>query len=160
MALSIGKKAPDFTLKTKSGEDLKDVTLSNNFGKKQTVLLFIPFAFTGVCTKELCEVSSGINAYTKLDAEVYGISTDSPFAQAAWAKQENITIPLLSDFNKETAQAYDVLYKELLVFKGVAKRSAFVINKKGVITYSWFSDDPHDLPNFNEIKAALSEKAS
>ena len=95
MALSAGSKAPDFTLKTKRGGDPKDVKLSENFGKKKTVLLFFPLAFTGVCTKEFCDVSAGLSAYEKLDAAVYGISVDSPFAQEAWADKEKIQIPYL-----------------------------------------------------------------
>jgi peroxiredoxin len=83
MALAAGSKAPDFTLKTKRGGDPKDVKLSENFGKKKTVLLFFPLAFTGVCTKEMCDVSAGLASYEKLDAAVYGISVDSPFAQEA-----------------------------------------------------------------------------
>ena len=92
MAISVGTKAPDFTLKTKRGEDLKDIKLSDNFGKKKTVLLFFPLAFTGVCTKEMCDVSAGISSYEKLDAAVYAISVDSPFAQEAWADKEKLSL--------------------------------------------------------------------
>lgn len=154
MALKTGQKAPDFTLKSK-GEELVDIKLSDNFGSKQTVLLFFPLAFTGVCTDEMCSVSGGLDEYDSLDAVVYGISVDSPFSQEGWAKANNITLTLLSDFNKEAATAYDVIYEDLIGLKGVAKRSAFVINKDGEITYSWSSDDPHNLPPFDEIKAAL-----
>ena len=156
MALATGTKAPDFTLKSKQADDLADITLSDNFGKKQTVLLFFPLAFTDVCTQEMCDVSKGLNEYKDLDAVVYGISVDSPFAQEGWAEKEEIIIPLLSDFNKEVAASYDVLYEELIGFKGVAKRSAFVIDKEGTITFSWSSDDAHDLPDFDAIKQALS----
>ena len=79
-ALTVGATAPDFTLKTKNAEGLKDIKLSENFGKKNTVLLFFPLAFTGVCTQEMCDVSGGLTAYTDLGAQVYGISVDSPFA--------------------------------------------------------------------------------
>lgn len=156
MALSTGTSAPQFTLKTKTSEGLADVSLADNLGKKNTVLLFFPFAFTSVCQEELCSVSAGFEAYESLNAVVYGISVDSPFAQEGWANANKITIPLLSDFNTEVASAYDVLYEDLLGFKGVAKRSAFVINAEGNIVYSWSSEDPHDLPNFDEVKAALS----
>ena len=155
MALQKGDQAPDFTLKSKGSEDLVDVTLSENRGKKQTVLLFFPLAFTGVCTDEMCGVTQKLSEYQGLDAAVYGISVDSPFAQEGWAKANDIKVPLLSDFNKEVAAAYDVLYADLLGFKGVAKRSAFVVGKEGEITYSWSSDDPHDLPPFEEVTAAL-----
>lgn len=155
MALSIGTKAPDFTLKTKTSEGLEDVTLSANFGQHQTVLLFFPLAFTPVCMQEMCGVRDDLSAYENLGAKVYGISVDSPFTLEVMAQQENISFPLVSDFNKDTAGNYDVLYEELIGFQGVAKRSAFVVDKEGTITYSWSSDDPHDLPNFDEIKAAL-----
>ncbi len=89
--LPIGSKAPDFTLKTTTAEGLKDVKLSDNFGKKQTLLLFFPLAFTGTCTQEMCDVTAGLGEYSGLNAEVYGISVDSPFAQAAWAKQNKIS---------------------------------------------------------------------
>mgnify|MGYP005841869675 CR=1 FL=1 len=150
MALTKDTKAPTFTLKRKTAEGLEEVSLSNNFGEKQTVLLFFPLAFTSVCKNELCSVSEGLEAFRDLDAVVWGISVDSPFAQSA-----GIGIPLLSDFNKEVATAYDVLYADLLGLRGVAKRSAFVINKEGIITYSWSSDDPKQLPDFDEIQAAL-----
>ncbi len=156
MALEKGTQAPDFTLKSKSEEGLKDIKLSDNYGNKQTVLLFFPLAFTGVCTDEMCSVTEGLDAYAGVNSEVYGISVDSPFAQEGWAKANNINVTLLSDFNKETAAAYDVIYEELLGFKGVAKRSAFVVDKEGVIQYSWSTDDPKVLPPFNEIKSALS----
>ncbi|MBC8189929.1 MAG: redoxin domain-containing protein [Puniceicoccaceae bacterium] len=155
MALATGTKAPDFTLKTKNAEGLQDVTLSDNFGKKKTVLLFFPLAFASVCMQEMCDVSAGIAAYNDLNATVYGISIDSPFAQEQMAKVDTLQFPLLSDFNKEVSEAYDVLYADLLGFKGVSKRSAFVIDETGVILYSESSEDPHDLPNFDAIKAAL-----
>ncbi|MFT5836690.1 MAG: peroxiredoxin [Candidatus Azotimanducaceae bacterium] len=156
MALAIGTKAPDFTLKTKNAEGLADVTLSENFSSKKTVLLFFPLAFTSVCMKEMCDVSVGIAAYNDLNAAVYGISVDSPFAQEQMAQVDKLQFPLLSDFNKEVSEAYDVLYADLLGFKGVSKRSAFVIDEAGSIIYSESSDDPHDLPNFDAIKAALA----
>jgi peroxiredoxin len=134
---------------------LEEVRLSDNLGKKQTVLLFFPLAFTEVCTTEMCGVSGNLDEYKSLAAAVYGISVDSPFSQEGWAQANDITLPLLSDFNKETASVYDVIYEDLIGFKGVAKRAAFVVDRCGVISYSWSSDDPHNLPPFNEIKTAL-----
>src|SRR5437588_6923392 len=99
MALSVGTQAPDFTLKTKQAGGLVDVKLSNNFGKKNTVLLFFPLAFTSVCTKEMCDITAGLNAFSGLNAEVIAISVDSPFAQEAWAQKEKIGITLASDLN-------------------------------------------------------------
>jgi len=157
MALSTGTKAPDFTLKTKTADGLKDVTLSDNFGSHKTVLLFFPLAFTSVCVQEMCAVNSGLQAYEDLNAKVYGISVDSPFSQEKMAEVDKLRFPLLSDFNKEVAAAYDVLYEELLGFKGVAKRSAFVIDEAGTIIYSESSDDPKKIPDFNAIQEALGK---
>jgi len=156
MAIALGTKAPDFSLKTKRGEDLKDVKLSDNFGKKKTVLLFFPLAFTGVCTKELCEVSGGLSAYEKLDATVYALSVDSPFAQEAWADKEKISLTLLSDLNKEVSKAYGTLLPDLIGLGSVSARAAFVIDKTGVIRYSEQTPTPLELPNFDKIKTALS----
>jgi peroxiredoxin len=155
MALEKGSKAPLFTLKSKTTEGLVDFSLESNLGKKKTVLLFFPLAFTSVCQDELCSVSAGLERYEKVNAEVWGISVDSPFSQEAFARQAGIKVPLLSDFNKEVSAAYDVLYADLLGFKGVSKRSAFVIDEEGAVAYAWSSDNPMDLPPFEEVEAAL-----
>jgi len=155
MALATGTKAPAFTLKSKNAEGLQDVSLSDHLGNKKTVLLFFPLAFTSVCMQEMCDVSQSLSAYADLNAAVYGISVDSPFAQEEMAKVDGLKFPLLSDFNKDVSAAYDVLYADLLGFKGVSKRSAFVIDEDGIIIYSESAEDPHDLPNFAAIKAAL-----
>lgn len=155
MALATGTQAPDFTLRTKNADGLQDVTLSENFGQKKTVLLFFPLAFTSVCMDEMCSVNSGLDTYTSLNAAVYGISVDSPFTHEKMAAVDNLQFPLLSDFNKDVSSAYDVLYADLIGFKGVSKRSAFVIDEKGVIVYSESSDDPKQLPDFDAIKSAL-----
>lgn len=160
MTLKIGDKAPDFELTTKAADGPKKLKLSNNTGKN-TVLLFFPMAFTGVCTKEMCEISAGLNRYTALNAEVWGISGDNPFAQAAWAEKEKITVPLLSDYEHKVAQAYGVAYVSFLPAKnlgmgGVPKRSAFVVDKAGIIRYAEVRESPGDLPNFDAIKATLA----
>jgi peroxiredoxin len=161
MALSVSTPAPEFTLKRKTDSGLMDVALSDFKGQKKIVLLFFPLSFTGVCQDELCSVSGGLDAYSALDAEVLGISVDSPFAQEGFAKAAGISIPLLSDFNREVVKAYDVAYDsflpDVLGYRGVAKRSAFVINKEGIIVYAWSSDNPKDLPSFDEIKTVLAE---
>lgn len=156
MAIATGTKAPDFTLKSKSDSGLDDITLSNNYGKTATVLLFFPLAFTSVCQDELCGIRDSLTDYEGLNAAVYGISVDSPFSQEAFAKANGLNFPLLSDFNKEVSTAYDVLFEDLLGFKGVSKRSAFVISKSGEVVYSESSDDPKQLPDFEAIKAALA----
>ncbi|MSU59579.1 MAG: redoxin domain-containing protein [Pedosphaera sp.] len=156
MAIAVGIKAPDFTLKSKSPADA-DVKLSNNFGKKNTVLLFFPLAFTGVCTTELCDVTAGLSAYAGLNADVIGISVDSPFAQAAWAQKEKIGITLASDLNKTTTKAYDVVFPMLAGVGDTSARAAFVIDKNGVVQYAEQTPTPKDLPNFDAIKAALGK---
>ncbi len=155
MSLKVGDKAPLFKLRSKSADGLKEISIAENVGTRKTLLLFFPFSYTSICTQELCSVSGGLAEYEELDASVYAISVDSPFAQEAFAKSAGIQIPLLSDFNKEVSAAYGVLYTELLGFKGVAKRAAFVINKQGIITYAECSDDPTKIPDFNRIRTAL-----
>ena len=157
MPLKIGTSAPDFTLKTKTAHGLEDVKLSDNFGKRNTVLLFFPLAFTGVCTQEICDVSGGISAYENLNAAVYAISVDSPFAQEAWAQKEKITVKLLSDLNKTVIKAYDVVFPMLAGVGDTAARAAVVIDKAGNIVYVEQTPTPKDLPNFEAVKAALGK---
>lgn len=156
MALTPGTKAPDFTLKSKTAEGLVDVTLSANFGRKPTVLLFFPLAFTGVCTQELCDLSGGLEAYEGLGADIVAVSVDSPFAQEAWAQKEGIKIRLVSDLNKETTKAYDVLFPGLAGIGDTAARAAFVIDRDGVIRYAEQTPTPKDLPDFEAVKKALA----
>ncbi len=156
MAISVGSKAPDFTLKSKHASGLVDIKLSNNFGKKNTVLLFFPAAFTSVCTQEMCDISAGLNGYSGLNAEVIGISIDTPFAQEAWAQKEKINIPLASDLNKEVIKKYDVVFPMLAGIGDTAARAAFVIDKGGVVQYSEQTPSPKELPNFNKVKETLA----
>ncbi|MDR0532391.1 MAG: redoxin domain-containing protein [Verrucomicrobiales bacterium] len=155
MAIAVGTKAPDFTLKRKTADGIVDIKLSDNFGKKNTVILFFPLAFTGVCTQEMCDITQGLSAYDNLNAQVFGISVDSPFAQEAWANKEKISIPLLSDLNKKTAEAYGTLLHDLLGLGAVSARAAFVIDKEGVVRYSEQTPTPKDLPNFSAIQTVL-----
>ena len=162
MPLAVGTKAPDFTLSTKTADGPQQVKLSDNFGKRNSLLLFFPMAFTGTCTTEMCEVSAGLNAYVGLNAAVYGISGDNPFAQEAWAQKENIIVPLLSDYEHKVAREYDVMYDSFLPqmslgMGGVPKRSAFIVDKDGVIQYAESNNDARELPNFEKIKAKLTE---
>ncbi len=157
MAIPVGSKAPDFTLKSKQTSGLIDVKLSGNFGKKNTVLLFFPLAFTGVCTQEMCDITAGLSAYQTVNADVIGVSVDSPFAQEAWAQKEKIGITLASDLNKKTAEAYGTLLPDLLGLGSVSARAAFVIDKNGVVQYSEQTPSPKELPNFNAIKETLSK---
>ena len=157
MPLSVGSKAPDFSLKSKKSDGLTDVKLSANFGSKNTVVLFFPLAFTSVCTDEMCSVSQGLDQYASLGAEVIGVSVDSPFTQEAWAKQNNIGITLASDLNKTTAKAYEVLLEDLAGIGSAAARAAFVVDKNGVIQYAEQTPTPKELPNFDAIRAKLGE---
>jgi len=160
MSIKVGDKAPDFTLVSLTSEGPQLVTLSDLIGKSNIILLFVPMAFTGGCTAEFCEISNGISEYTALDATVLGISGDNPFAQDAWAKKEGITLTLLSDYEHKVTEAYGVAYDQFLPAKnlimgGVSKRSAFVIDKAGVVQYAEVLDVPSDMPNFDAVKATL-----
>ncbi|MCF7668061.1 MAG: redoxin domain-containing protein [Akkermansiaceae bacterium] len=160
MSIKVGDKAPDFTLVTKGPEGPQLVKLSELIGSSNLVLLFVPMAFTGVCTTEFCDISAGIKEYEALDAKVLGISGDNPFAQAAWAEKEGITIPLLSDYEHTVAKAYGVAYDQFLpeanlIMGGVAKRSAFVIDKSGTVRYAEIQNHPKDLPDFAAVKETL-----
>ncbi|MBI2512896.1 MAG: redoxin domain-containing protein [Opitutae bacterium] len=157
MALAVGTNAPDFTLKTKTADGLKDIKLSDHFGKQQVVLLFFPLAYTGVCTAEMCDISNGLSGYADLGAAVYGISVDSPFTHEAWAKANKITVTLLSDLNKTVTKAYDVVFPNLAGVGDTSARAAFVIGKDGVIKYSEQTPTPKDLPSFEKVKAALAK---
>ncbi len=156
MPIAVGSQAPDFTLKSKTPTDV-EVKLSNNLGKKNTVVLFFPLAFTGVCTTEMCDVTAGLGSYQSLNADVIAISVDSPFAQAAWAAKEKIGITLASDLNKEVTKKYDVLFPMLAGVGDTAARAAFVIDKVGVVQYAEQTATPKDLPNFNAIKDVLAK---
>ena len=157
MAIAVGTKAPDFTLKSKQASGLVDVKLSDNFGKKNTVVLFFPLAFTSVCTQEMCDITAGLAQYSGLNADVIGVSVDSPFAQEAWAQKEKIWITLASDLNKEVIKKYDVVFPMLAGVGDTAARAAFVIDKNGVVQYSERTPTPKDLPDFDAVKSTLAK---
>jgi glutaredoxin-dependent peroxiredoxin len=157
MPIKVGSQAPDFSLKSKTASGLVDVKLSDNAGKKNTVLLFFPAAFTGVCTSEMCDISANFSAWSSLNADVIGISVDTPFAQEAWAQKEKITVKLASDLNKEVTKKYDVLFPMLAGVGDTAARAAFVIDKNGVVQYAEQTPTPKDLPNFNAVKETLKK---
>lgn len=152
MSVQVGQEAPDFTLKD---TETQDVALSSFRGQKNVVLLFVPFAFTGVCTSELCSVRDNLGTYSQLDAEVLGISVDSPFAQKQWKEKENLNFTLVSDFNRSVSKAYGAQFDDLMGFSGVAKRAAFVIDKAGQVQYAEVLESPRDLPNFDKIQETL-----
>lgn len=162
MALSVGTQAPDFTLPTKTPEGPRQITLSDRFGRGNTVLLFFPMAFTGTCTTEMCGLSAELDEYARLEAAVYGISGDNPFAQEAWAEKEKISVPLLSDYEHNVARAYDVAYESFLPqlgldMGGVPKRAAFVVDRAGVIRHVECLEDARELPDFEKVKTMLKE---
>ncbi len=162
MSIKVGDQAPQFTLVTQTANGPELVKLGDLIGKSNIVLLFVPMAFTGGCTTELCSISNGISEYDSLDAKVLGISGDNPFAQEAWAQKEGITITLLSDYEHAVTEAYGVAYEQFLPTKnlimgGVSKRSAFVIDKAGVVQYAEVLDVPSDMPDFAAIKAVLGK---
>jgi peroxiredoxin len=160
MSIKVGDQAPDFTLVSQTADGPQLVTLSDLIGKSNIVLLFVPMAFTGGCTAEFCEISKGISEYDALDATVLGISGDNPFAQEAWAQKEGITLQLLSDYEHAVTKAYGVAYDQFLpeknlIMGGVSKRSAFVVDKAGLIQYAEVQEHPKDMPDFEAIKATL-----
>jgi len=162
MPLAVGSKAPDFTLSTKAAGGPKQIKLGDNFGKKNTLLLFFPMAFTGTCTTEMCSLTKELPNYSNMNTVVYGISGDNPFAQEAWAQKEKIDVTLLSDYEHKVTKDYGVVYDSFLPqlnlgMAGVPKRSAFIIDKNGVIQYAESNDDAKQLPNFDKIKAKLAE---
>ncbi|MBO6524368.1 MAG: redoxin domain-containing protein [Balneolaceae bacterium] len=154
MPISENDKAPDFNLQNTKREFVK---LSDYEGDRNVVLLFYPLAFSGVCTTELCSIRDNLKIYEAFDAEVIGISIDSFFVQKAFKDSQNLNFQLLSDFNKEAAKSYGVLYEDFFGMKGVAKRSAFVIDKSGVIRYAEILEDSSDIPDFEAIQLTLSE---
>ncbi|MEM9479246.1 MAG: redoxin domain-containing protein [Verrucomicrobiota bacterium] len=161
--LNVGDQAPDFKLSSVGPDGPVHVSLSEHAGSN-VLLLFVPMAFTGVCTDELCSVTNSINEYDSLNAKVIAISGDNPFAQAAWAEKEGINLTLGSDYEHNVAKAYGIAYESFLPDKnldmgGVPKRSAFIVDTSGVIQYAESNDNPGELPNFDAIKAKLGELA-
>lgn len=156
MPLAVGTKAPDFTLKTKTADGVVDVTLSSNFGERNTVLLFYPGAFTHICTKEMCDVTEGLKQYEQANAQVYGVSNDTPFVLEEWSKQLKIGFPLLSDFQHSVAKAYDVVWPDFAGLGPGTARAVFVIDKDGQIVYAEQTPSLLDFPNYTAIEAALA----
>lgn len=152
--IEVGSLAPEFTLVS---DEKKEVNLTDYRGKN-IVLLFFPFAFTGVCTKEMCEMRDSMGQMNAWDAQVLGVSIDSPFVLAKFKEEESLNFPLLSDFNKTAIRAYDTIYEEFPAFglKGVAKRSAYIIDKEGIVKYAEICGSPGDEPNYEAMKETLS----
>lgn len=148
-----GQKAPDFTL---FNTDRQEVSLTD-FQGKNVVILFFPMAFTSTCTAELCEMRDNISTYANLNAEILGISVDSPFTLAKFKEEQQLPFNLLSDFNKEVSQAYDTYYETFVLnLKGVSKRSAFVVDQNGLIQYAEVLESAGDVPNFTAVQETLA----
>ena len=150
MAVQKGDSAPAITLPVRPKE-MVEVPI----GKEKVLLLFFPLAFSPVCTDEMCHMRDSWSEWESLDAKVLGISVDSPFVTDRVRTEEKIPFDILSDFNKDVSANYGVLHEELIGLKGVAKRSAFVIDADGKVTYAWVTDDPRVQVPFEEVKAAL-----
>ena len=154
MKIEIGQQAPDFTL---YDSEKKQVILSKLKGQN-VLLLFFPLAFTRTCTKELCSVRDNIAWYNNANAKVLGISVDSLHTLARFKEEQKLNFSLLSDFNKEVSAVYGSLYETFgYNMKGVSKRSAFVIDKDGIVRYAEVLEDAGEIPHFEEIQESLSQ---
>ncbi|MGB2867127.1 MAG: peroxiredoxin [Bacteroidota bacterium] len=154
MALNVGSKAPDFNL---LDTEKKPRSLKEFHGKK-LVLAFYPGAFTGVCTKEMCTLRDTLSKFNEMHAQVVGVSVDSPFANKAFALQNNLQFPLLSDYTRSVSRHYCGVYEDFSGITGyaAAKRSVFILDKDGVVRYTWISEIPGVEPNYNDVAAALA----
>jgi peroxiredoxin len=154
MAITIGSKAPDFRL---VDTDRKERSL-DEFLSKKTILAFYPGAFTGVCDKELCTLRDAMTNFNNMNAQVVGISVDSPFANKAFADANKLTFPLLSDLSKEVSKKYCGVYEDFAGVKGytASKRAVFVLDKAGIVKYSWITENPGVEPLYDEINKALA----
>ena len=154
MALNVGDKAPNFKL---FSSEKKEVSLAD-FSGENVVVLFFPLAFTGVCTTELCTMRDNIADYNGLNAKIVAISVDSLFTLEKFKAEQNLNFPLLSDFNKTASKDYDSIYEDFVLgMKGVSRRSAFVVDKKGIIRYAVVLESAGDLPNFDAVKETLAK---
>ena len=158
MAITVGQQAPDFS---PYNSEMVKVNLSDFKNSKNVLILFFPQAFTGVCTKELCSVRDGINKYQNDSTEVLGISVDSVFTLAKFKAEQQYNFSLLSDFNKEVSNEYEAIHESFtdMGMKGVSKRSAFIVDKSGVIQYAEVLDNPGLMPDFKAIDEKLAELA-
>lgn len=155
MAVEVGQAAPEFSL-----YDTERTKRSlSEFKGKNVVLAFVPGAFTGTCTTEMCDLRDQMSQFNSLNAEVLGISVDPPFSQKAWADANNLNFTMLSDFSREATQAYDVAWNNMAGLEGytAANRAVFVVDKDGVVRYKWLAPSPADLPDYDEIRKAISQ---
>ena len=152
MSVDVGAKAPDFTL---TNQDRQPVTLSEQVAKGPVVLAFFPAAFSGVCQKEMCTFRDSMAELSKVNAQVYGVSTDTFFALKAWDDQQKLGFPLLSDYNKDVIRKYGVVNPDMIGLKDISKRAVFVIDKNGVVRHREVLDDARNEPDYGKVKQAL-----
>ena len=153
MAVKVGSKAPEFTL---FDTNKKPRQLSEFLGKK-VVLAFYPGAFTGACTKEVCALRDAMSNFNNLNAQIVGVSVDSPFANKVFATQNNLQFPLLSDYTREVSKQYGGVYEDFAGITGyiASKRAVFIIDANGIVTYSWVSENPGVEPDYDAVSQAL-----
>ncbi len=152
MALTVGSRAPVFTLPSKPGEP---VDVGALLAREKVVLLFFPLAFSSVCTEEMCRFRDDWSQWEALGCKVFGISIDSPFVTERFQAELGTPFPILSDFNKTVAADYDALHADLMGLKGVTKRAAYVIGTDGTVAYAWEAEIPKTQVDFDAIKAAV-----
>jgi len=153
MVLKAGQVAPQFIL---FNSDKKEVSLADCIGSK-VVLMFFPAAFTSVCTTQMCTMDDELEWYNKLNAKVFGISTDSLYTLARYKQEHNIKFDLLADYNKEVCALYGAQYETFnFGMKGTSRRAAFVINESGIVTYAEVLENAGNLPDFEQVKQAIS----
>lgn len=154
MKVSVGDTAAPFALPYEAGGT---VDLADSLGRERIVLLFFPFAFTSVCTTEMCRFRDDWASFADLDAAVFAISVDSPFTTSRFRAEENIPFPILSDFNRTVSRAWGVLYDEFVGFHGVSKRAAFVIGRDGKVAYAWVTEDAGVEPDYEAVRRAVAD---
>ena len=157
MPLAVGTSAPDFALPVIPKED--PLLLADYVGEGIVVLMFFPLAFSSTCTEQMCTVAENYSAWEALDAEVIGISIDSPWTNQKFAEECGATFPIASDFNKDVSTAYDALYDDLGGLKGVTRRVVYVVDRAGTIVYAWEGEHAGIMPDFGEIMAAVEAAA-
>ena len=160
-----GDPAPDFTLPLAGGsgyDDVTEFTLSEAVGDGPIVLAFVPGAFTGGCTEEMCTIGNAMDEFEALDASVYGVSVDLPFAQNEWIRQEGFDVPMLSDWDHEVTRTYDVVYENMYGMIESAQRSVFVIDEEGIVTYRWVRDgeNPDFEPFVDDLRKRVADAST
>lgn len=159
--VDVGDEAPDFTVPKAGGEAYDDVeafTLSDAIGDGPIVLAFYPAAFTGGCTAEMCTFRDSMGRFDELDARVYGVSVDLPFAQNIWMREEGLNFPMLSDWSHDVIHAYDVVLEDVAGMIEAAERSIFVVDADGVVTYRWVREGEN--PDFGDLVSETRDAAA